>query len=131
MHRRTELSYRAAAIDATNPFGLMVALYDTLIGDLQRGAEAIRQKDIEGRCTELNHACAVLGELERWVEPEADAALAKSLSEFYAHIRSRIFVAGVRQSTATLETLIELVLQVRASWQQREENHRNAPIQAT
>jgi flagellar protein FliS len=130
MYKQTELSYRLAAIEGATSLGLVLALYDRLVADLQRGAEAIRVSDIEARCAALNHAHAVLGQLESWIDPESDPALASSLKNFYAHLRSRTLAAGVRKSAVILNELVDLVLDVRATWQQRESAFRAAPSHA-
>jgi flagellin-specific chaperone FliS len=67
----TELSYRRSAIEGASPIGLMIALFDTLVGDLRRAAFALRKNDIETRCRELNHATLVLGQLNEWIDPES------------------------------------------------------------
>ena len=67
---QTELSYRRSAIEGASTIGLMIALFDTLVGDLRRAAFALRKNDIETRCRELNHATLVLGQLNEWIDPE-------------------------------------------------------------
>ena len=49
----TELSYRRSAIAGASSIGLMIALFDTLAGDLCRASTALRKNDIETRCKEL------------------------------------------------------------------------------
>ncbi len=62
-----QLSYRRSAIQGASPIGLVIALYDTLSGDLRRAAAAIRSRDIQKRCTEVNHALLVLGPFDVWM----------------------------------------------------------------
>ena len=119
MKRRTELSYRIAAIDGSDPIGLLLALYDTLSGNLRRASAAQRAGNIELRCAELNHAYMVLGQLESWVDPDRDKKLADSLAMFYAFLRDRMFSASLSQSAMEFDALVEMVSQVRTTWQQR------------
>jgi flagellar protein FliS len=112
--------YRKSAIQGASPIGLVIALYDRLSADLRRAAEAIRNHDIEGRCAALNHASAVLGHLESWIDARTDNNLAESLSLFYCYLRTRMMEAALQQSAALLEEQIYLILQVRAAWQQRD-----------
>jgi flagellar secretion chaperone FliS len=116
----TGLSYRRTAIEGASPIGLVIALYDTLWGDLRRAAEAVRVNNIETRCKELNHAFLVLGQLESWVAPENGGDLALSLTQFYRYLRAKMMDASLRQSTKTLEELMDLILHVRSAWQQRD-----------
>lgn len=123
----TELSYRRSAIEGASPIGLVIALYDTLSGDLRRAANAIRNNDIEARCKDLNHAVLVLGQLEDWIDQKNGGELAQNLSSFYAHIRAKMMEASLNRSAKLLEAQIELILQVRSAWQQRDMTWQQAP----
>ena len=114
----TELSYRRSAIEGASPIGLVIALYDTLSGDLRRAASAIRNNDIEARCKDLNHAALVLGQLEDWIDQKNGGELAQNLSSFYSYIRAKIMEASLSKSAQLLEAQIDLISQVRSAWQQ-------------
>ena len=113
----TELSYRRSAIEGASPIGLMIALFDTLVGDLRRAAFALRKNDIEMRCRELNHATLVLGQLNEWIDPENGGESARNLSRFYAYLRAKMMEAAVTQSAKLLENQIDMILHVRSAWQ--------------
>jgi flagellar protein FliS len=114
----TELSYRKSAIGGASTIGLIIVLFDTLAGDLRRSANAIRNNDIETRCNELNHAALVLGQLESWVDLKNGGDSAQTLSRFYAYLRSKMMEAAGSKSAKLLESQIEMILHVRAAWQQ-------------
>jgi flagellar secretion chaperone FliS len=114
----TGLSYRRSAIEGASPIGLIIALFDTLAGDLRRAASAVRKNDIETRCRELNHAALVLGHLENWVDLKNGGESAQTLSRFYAYLRAKMMEAAVNKSSHVLESLIDMILHVRSSWQQ-------------
>jgi flagellar protein FliS len=114
---QTELSYRKSAIEGASSIGLIIALFDTLAGDLRRAAAAIRKSDIEKRCNELNHAGLVLGQLDSWVDVDKGGDWARTLSQFYALLRATMMKASVTQSAALLDAQIETILQVRSAWQ--------------
>jgi flagellar protein FliS len=120
MTSETALSYRKSAIEGASPIGLVIALYDTLWGDLRRAAEAIHKNDIELRCEELNHATIVLGQLEEWVDVANGGDLAKSLTGFYAYLRAKMMEAEITKSATLLEAQMKLVLHVRSAWQERD-----------
>jgi flagellar protein FliS len=113
----TELSYRRSAIEGASTIGLMIALFDTLVGDLRRAAFALRKNDIETRCRELNHATLVLGQLNEWIDPENGGEPAQTLSRFYAYLRKQMMEAAVTKSATLLETQIDMILHVRSAWQ--------------
>ena len=114
----SELSYRRAAICGASTIGLSIVLFDTLAGDLRRAAGAIRKNHIETRCTELNHAALVLGQLESWVDLKNGGESAQTLSRFYAYLRAKMMEAAGSKSASLLETQIEMILHVRTAWQQ-------------
>jgi flagellar protein FliS len=120
---QTELSYRKSAIEGASAIGLIIALFDTLAGDLRRAAAAIRKSDIEKRCKELDHASLVLGQLASWVDMEKGGESAQTLAQFYANLRATMMEAAVTQSASLLETQIDTILQVRSAWQRLD----NAP----
>jgi flagellar protein FliS len=114
----TELSYRKSAIEGATTIGLMIALFDTLVGDLRRAAAALRSNDIETRCRELNHAALVISQLESWVDLKNGGESARTLSRFYAYLRAKMLEAAGTKSPKLLETQIEMILHVRSAWQQ-------------
>ena len=116
----TALAYRRTAAQGASGFGLMIALYDTLAGDLRRAAEAERNNDIEKRCLEANHAALILAHLEDWVDSEGGGELAQKLMGFYSSLRRNLIEAQARRSVEILEQQIELVLNVRKAWQEME-----------
>ena len=114
----TELSYRRSAVAGASSIGLMIALFDTLAGDLRRASSALYKNDIETRCKELNHAALVLGQLESWVDLKNGGESARTLARFYAYLRAKMMEAGATKSASLLETQIEMILHVRSAWQQ-------------
>ena len=94
----TELSYRRTAVEGTSGFGLLIALYDTLAGNLSRAAEAQRKSDIQKRCKEINHALLVIAHLEDWVDREGGGELAEKLVRFYSRLRAKMIEAQAKQS---------------------------------
>src|SRR5579863_3132875 len=112
----TDLAYRKTAVEGASGFGQLIALYDTLAGDLRRAAAAQRAGDLECRAKELKHALVVVGFLENWVEPES-GDLARMLVAFYENLRRRVIEAQARQSAEILEELMAKALQIREIWQ--------------
>lgn len=115
---QTEMSYRRSAIEGASPIGLMIALFDTLVGDFRRAVAALHKNDIETRCKELNHAALVLGQLENWLDLTNGGESAQNLARFYAYLRSKMMEASVKKSASILELQIDMILHVRSAWQQ-------------
>lgn len=115
-----DVTYRRTAAAGASGFALLIALYDTLAGDLRRAAEAQRSKDLERRAREVKHAIAVMGVLENWIDTES-GELAVGLLRFYARLRQKIFEAQVRQSAELFEMLMTEVVGMREVWQRMED----------
>ena len=116
----TELAYRKTALGGASGFGLMIALYDTLAGDLRRAAEADRRGDIEKRCRQASHALLILSHLEDWIDQGTGGELADLFKGFFKSLRRRIIEAQAKRSPEILEEEMARVLEIRAVWQQAE-----------
>jgi flagellar protein FliS len=113
----TDFAYRKTAAEGASGFGLLVALYDTLAGDLRRAAEAERSNNVEKRTREVNHALLVIAHLEDWLQHGSDGDLAKQLAGFYSSIRQAVLDAQVARSAHKLEEQMARVLEIRKLWQ--------------
>ena len=113
----TEMAYRKHALGGATGFGLLIALYDTLAGDLRRAAEAECANNIELRCREVNHALLVIAHLQDWIDKGPGGVLAQQLTAFYASLRRRMIEAQAKRSPEMLEEQMAKVLEIRAIWQ--------------
>ena len=116
--KRTELSYRRAAVENASSAGLIIILYDLLIDDLRQAMNAIAGKDVEARSQAIKHAFLVLQQLEGSLDRENGGEAAENLSKFYAVMRGRIFEAHTKVSAEILKEQVALLLDVRQAWQQ-------------
>jgi flagellar secretion chaperone FliS len=113
----TETAYRKTALGGASGFGLLIALYDTLAGDLKRAAEAERRNDIEMRCRQVNHALLVIAHLQDWIDHGPGGELAHQLTVFYSSLRRNFIEAQITRSAEILERQMAQVLDIRAIWQ--------------
>ena len=112
-----EFRYRKTAAEGASGLGLLIALYDTLAGNLRRAADAERSNDLENRCAEMNHALLVIGYLEDCIERAGGGDLAQRLVILYSSLRRKLIEAQVKRSPTLLEEQMEVVLRIRESWQ--------------
>jgi flagellar protein FliS len=117
-NQTASLEYRRAAIQQASVVGLVIALYDTLMGDIRRAADAIDKGDIQGRCNQLVHAFKVLQQLESMLDMERGGETAVQLKRFYTHVRGQLLLAQFKLSSEILHKQIQIVLEVRETWQQ-------------
>ena len=120
------LQYRQAATRQASVVGLVIALHDTLIGNLRRAAQAIESNDIQTRCNELVHGFKVLQQLQAMLDLENGGATAASVRRFYTHTRGQMLKAQFTLSAPLLWSQVQGVLEVRQAWHQLD----SAPAEA-
>ena len=112
------LAYRRAATQQASVVGLVIALYDTLHGDLRRAAAAMQQGKIEERSSQLKHGFSVLTQLDTLIDMERGGQTAVNLRKFYGYLRQEMLQAQFRLDPSILERASQRLAGVRAAWQQ-------------
>ena len=115
------LIYRRAATQHASVVGLVIALHDTLTGNLQRAAVAIDEGNIQLRCEELTHGFKVLTQLDAMLDMKSGGETALKIRRFYNHVRRQMLVAQFKLDSAILYAQVKAVLEVRGAWQQVDE----------
>lgn len=118
INKIASLEYRRAATQQASVVGLVIALHDTLMGDLRRAVEAMKRHDIQERCDQLIHGFKVLQQLDAMIDMENGGETAINIRRFYKHIRGQMLAAQFKLSPEILEEQIRIVLEVRQAWQQ-------------
>ena len=103
-------------MQSATPVGLVIILYDLLVGDLRRAVAAMRAHEIEARCAELKHAFLVLQQLEGSLDVEKGGEAARALSRYYSFIRAQLMQAQLQNKPELLDRQIDLILDVRGAW---------------
>ncbi len=117
MPSQPALAYRRAATQQASVVGLVIALYDTLAGDLQRAAAAMERNNIEERTRQLKHGLSVLTQLDSLIDMEHGGQTAVHLRRFYGFLRDEMLRAQFEQDASILEDSSKLLLEVRGAWQ--------------
>jgi flagellar protein FliS len=112
------LVYRKAALEHASTVGLVIALYDTLLGNLSRAATAIERGDIENRCAELLHGFKILQQLDCMLDMQKGGVAALNLRRLYALVRKQMMLSQFKLSPSALREQIRLLIDVREAWQQ-------------
>ncbi len=112
------LAYRRAAAQQASTVGLVIALYDTLAGDLGRAVAALHGQAIEERSRCLKHGFVVLAQLESLINLESGGETAQHLRRFYNYLRNEMLRAQFTQDAEILKRAIPLILDVRSAWEQ-------------
>ena len=117
-----QTTYRDCSVGGASSIGLMILLFDRLVGDLRSAADAVRRNDIESRCRALNHALVIVGQLESWVDRENGGEPARQLATFYSYLRSRLLEASVQHSAELFEAQMQTIVHIRSRWQLLEDS---------
>jgi len=116
MSNDARLAYQEAAVRGAQPVRLTILLYEQVVQDLGRAAEAMARPDAELCAREIGHAVAVIGYLQATLKPEAGGAVARNLARFYTMVREKLMEAQVRCSREILDELRRQMLEVREAW---------------
>lgn len=121
MSSKTTNAYRLASAEGATQIGLMVIVYDAIAFEIQAAGAAASRGDIEARCQASNKALLLLGHLESWSERLEESALISGITLFYSTVRARLLHLQVHSSQSDFHQLSEMVLAVRVSWQEKEQ----------
>ena len=116
-YQTASLTYRQAATQQASVVGLVIALHDTLAGNLRRAADALDQGNIQVRCDQLVHGFKVLQQLEAMLDMQSGGETATSVQRFYGHVRGQMLAAQFKLSAKLLRDQIRIVVEVREAWQ--------------
>jgi flagellar protein FliS len=119
-------SYRQAAVRAASPIHLVVVLYEQLLKDLRLALSAIERGDIPARTHEVDHALAVVAQLQGTLDMEQGGDVARNLEEFYNLLRLSLLVTDPTAATHVFPKQISNVLLLRQAWAQLESGQTSA-----
>lgn len=109
-------AYQETAVHGAKPVRLTILLYEQIIQDVNRAAEAVSARNFEAVASEVSHATGVIGYLQATLQREKGAAVALNLSKFYTMLREKLMEAQVRCSREILDRLRENMIEVREAW---------------
>jgi flagellar secretion chaperone FliS len=109
-------AYQEAAVRGAHPVRLTILLYDQLIQDVCRAAEAMRETHIEQCAQQIGHAIAVIGYLQATLRYDTGRDVARNLGRFYTMLREKLMEAQVRSSREILSELQKQLMEVREAW---------------
>jgi len=107
--------YKSDAVETMSPARLVVALYDRLLLDLERGVAAIANDDTAAKHAALVHAQEIVSELHDSLDVETWPAGAH-LAAIYAFLQRELVTANVEKDAARVVACHELVRPLRDAW---------------
>lgn len=117
MNARLAQRYHQDGMSVTPGPQLVVKLYERLLLDLQRGAQAITDGSIEAAHEQLVHAQDIVFELNMALDVDAwDGGPA--LRSIYEHLSEKLVDANVKKSSPLVDECIEVVTPLVEAWQE-------------
>jgi flagellar protein FliS len=113
-------SYQQNAVLTATPGKLVVMLYDGATRFLRQAAAAMRAGEVLRSHTPLDRAQAIVNELLVTLDHERGGEIASSLRSLYLFINREIVDARVQRDPEKLDTVIELLSELRDAWAQIE-----------
>ncbi len=110
-------AYMGQMVTTANPQRLLVMLYDRLLLDLQRAAEAQRTGDQPTASRNLLHAQEIVLELSSSLTHDVWEG-SRRLASIYAFLHTELVRANVERSAETTESCLGLVTPLADAWRQ-------------
>ncbi len=101
---------------SASPVELIRLLYQKAISSTRNAREHLRCRRIPERCSAINNAYMVLGELTRSLDGEAAPELAKRLGTLYAYMQGRLIEANLQQRDEPLAEVLGLLITLAEPW---------------
>jgi flagellar protein FliS len=113
-------SYQRSDVLTATPGRLVVLLYDGAGRFLRRAAAALRAENLEASNTALQRAEAIIDELLATLDFERGGEIAASLRDLYLFCRRELNDARLERDADKIETVAELLGELREAWAQVE-----------
>lgn len=111
-------AYRQQSVLTATPGQLVVMLYDGCLRFLHQAAYAMRDGDRLRSGDRLRRAEAIVGELLVTLDHEQGGEVAVRLQAIYVFARRQLMEARREQDPAKVDTVAELLGELRESWAQ-------------
>lgn len=114
--QRARHAYQSAQVSMDDPMGLVVKLYDGMIGFLRRGAESMAQREHAQSSEAIRRAADIVGELQAVLNLEQGGEVAANLDRIYSYCRRRIMEAHMQKAPEGLNEIADLLAPLRDAW---------------
>jgi flagellar protein FliS len=101
---------------SASPVELIRLLYQKAISSTRNAREHLRCGRIPERCSAINNAYLVLGELTRSLREDAAPELAKRLGTLYTYMQGRLIEANLKQQDEPLAEVLGLLITLAEPW---------------
>ncbi len=103
-------------VASSDPHGLVLSLFDAIIGRLMAARACIEQGKIAGKAGLLHSSVTLLGELRGSLDLQKGGSLAQNLSDLYDYMVRRVLHANLNNDKAALGEVLGLIGEIREAW---------------
>jgi len=101
---------------SASPVELIRLLYQKAIASTRNAREHLRCGRIPERCSAINNAYLILGELDRSLREEEAPELATRLRALYVYMQGRLLDANLKQQDEPLGDVLGLLITLQEAW---------------
>lgn len=109
-------AYRTNAVTTASPGELTLMLYNGCLKFINIAKNAIDTKDVEAKNTNIQKAQNIVSEL--MVTLNMDMDISKNMMALYDYANRRLIEANIKNDTAILVEVEELITEFRDTWKQ-------------
>ncbi len=110
-------AYKKMDVNTADPRRLILMLYEAALRHLFKARDAMKRKDVSGKCENLSKSIAIIGELLAAVSPDESNEAAVFLRGLYTAILAELPRANMENDVAAVELSIKYVAQLKAIWE--------------
>ncbi len=103
-------------VASADPHGLVLTLFDAVIGRLTAARACIEQGQTAGKAGLLHSSITLLGELRGSLDMQKGGALAQNLSELYEYMVRRLLHANLNGDKGAIGEVLGLLGEIREAW---------------
>lgn len=113
---RARQAYQATQVQMEDPIGLVVQLYDGMLGFLRRAADHLECREAKSASDRIRRAADIIGELQAVLDMERGGEVAHNLDRLYAYCRRRVMEGHLRADPSALREVASLLEPLRDAW---------------
>jgi flagellar protein FliS len=101
---------------SADPHGLVVALFDAILGRLAAAGASIERGDIARKASLLHSSVILIAELRGSLDLARGGSLAQNLSNLYDYMARRLVHANLNSDASAVREVAGLLKEIRDAW---------------
>lgn len=107
-----------AAVYGASPVGLIVLLYEGALQAIKQAKLAIEQRNYSAKSACISKAVDIIEGLRVTLDPRHEEEMARNLEDLYQYAKLRLNTANLRNDTALLDEVGQVLSTLLSAWQQ-------------